>query len=221
MESRPSSLRPLPDSVIRARPLSNLSPVQAIVTDLGQVLLRFDHEPCWEKILAACDHPRARELFRGVYRESRLGCGHTEPEAFFERAAAAMGLRLSYPEFCRAWSDMFWEDQEAIELIAGAPVSHRLILSNTNAIHWNWIRERHAALLARFDGCLVSHECGVEKPAPEIYQMAILRTNLPAEAHLFIDDLVENVEGARAVGMLAVLHTDAAALREEFRRLGL
>ena len=34
--------------------------IQAIVTDLGQVLLRFDSAPCWEKILAACDQPEAR-----------------------------------------------------------------------------------------------------------------------------------------------------------------
>jgi glucose-1-phosphatase len=195
--------------------------IQAIITDLGQVLLRFDSAPCWEKILARCDQAEARARFQEVYREARIGCGQTEPELFFRRAAAAMGMRLSYAEFCEAWSDMFWEDPEVIELIARAPVQHRLVLSNTNAIHWDWIRKQYRPVLARFDVCLTSHECGLEMPDLEIYRMAMRHTGLPPDAHLFIDDLVENVEGARATGMDAVLHTDAASLREEFRRRGL
>jgi FMN phosphatase YigB (HAD superfamily) len=195
--------------------------IQAIVTDLGQVLLRFDQERCWVKILAACDHPEARKQFREVYTRARIGCGVTEPEAFFQEAAAAMGLRMSYAEFCVAWSDMFWEDSDVIELIAGAPVRQRLVLSNTNAIHWDWVRAQYGHVLARFDRSLASHECGVEKPDAEIYRIAIAHTGLPAAAHLFIDDIAENVEGAKAVGMDAVLHTEADSLRDEFRRRGL
>lgn len=197
------------------------SPIQAIVTDLGQVLLRFDTAPCWEKILAACDHPDARGQFHAVYLDAGLGCGRTPAEAFFARTAEAMRMRMTYDEFCVAWSDMFWADREVIDLILGAPVQHRLVLSNTNAIHWDWIRSQYTAVLAPFDRCLVSHECGVEKPDPEIYRIAMRHTGLPAAAHLFIDDLVENVEGARAVGMEGVVHTDADRLREEFRRHGL
>jgi HAD superfamily hydrolase (TIGR01509 family) len=195
--------------------------IQAIVTDLGQVLLRFDPAPCWKKILAACGDTEARTRFQEVMRECRFGCGETDPAVFFRRAAAAMGLRMSYDEFRVAWSDMFWEDREVIEMIAQAPVRHRLVLSNTNAIHWDWITEQYSHVLGRFDRCLVSHECRAEKPAPEIYRIAMGHTRLPAAAHLFIDDLPENVEGARVVGMDAVLHTDAASLREEFRRRGL
>jgi len=195
--------------------------IQAIVTDLGQVLLRFDQEPCWVKILATCDHPEARQQFREVYTRARIGCGRTEPEVFFQNAAAAMGMRMSYADFRVAWSDMFWEDPEVIEMIARAPVPHRIVLSNTNAIHWDWVRDRYGHVLSRFDHSLASHECGVEKPDAEIYRIAMALTGLPPAAHLFIDDLVENVEGARAFGMDAVVHTDADSLREEFRARGL
>jgi HAD superfamily hydrolase (TIGR01509 family) len=197
------------------------SVIQAIVSDLGQVLLRFDYAPGWEKILPTCDHPEARAQFRAVLIETQFGCGQVEPQEFFQRAAAAMRMRMSYEEFRVAWSDMFWEDQEVIDLIEQAPVRHRLILSNTNAIHWSWIEERYGHVLSRFDRSLVSHECGFEKPSPEIYQIAIRHTGLPAAAHLFIDDLADNVEAARTAGMDAILHTDAASLREAFRRRGL
>jgi glucose-1-phosphatase len=215
--SSPVSSHRSPDPSV----LNPSTSIQAIVTDLGQVLLRFDNAPCWEKILARCEYPEARARFGELLVESRFGCGGMEAERFFQRAATAMGLRMSYPDFCAAWSDMFCEDAAVINLILGAPVQHRLVLSNTNAIHWDWIQQQYGAMLSRFDRCMVSHECGVEKPDPEIYRIAIRHTGLPAEAHLFIDDLVENVEGARAVGMDAVLHTDAESLREELRWRGL
>jgi putative hydrolase of the HAD superfamily len=201
--------------------LKEPSVIESIVSDLGQVLLRFDYEPCWQKILPTCEHPEARAQFRAVLLQTRFGCGQIEPQEFYARAAAAMRTRMSYEEFRVAWSDMFWEDHEVIAMIERAPVRHRLILSNTNAIHWSWIEERYGHVLSRFDRSLVSHECGYEKPAPEVYEIAIRHTGLPPAAHLFIDDLPDNVEGARAAGMDAILHTDAASLREEFRRRGL
>jgi glucose-1-phosphatase len=201
--------------------MTHSHPIQAIVSDLGQVVLRFDQERCWEKILPACDHPEARSRLRSVLQTSGFGCGHTRSEDFFRQAAEAMQLRLTFEEFCEAWSDMFWEDWETIGLIAQAPVRHRLILSNTNGIHWAWITSRYNHVLSRFDRSLVSHDCGVEKPDPAIYELALRHTGLPPGAHLFIDDIPDNVEAAWTVGMDAILHTDAASLREEFRRRGL
>src|SRR5437868_8223266 len=124
------------------------TPIQAIVTDLGQVLLRFDQERCWVKILAACGHPEARQQFRQVYARARIGCGRTEPEAFFQEAAAAMGMRISYAVFCLKKKNMFWEDPVVIELIVRAPVRHRIVLSNTNAIHWAWVRAQYGHVLS-------------------------------------------------------------------------
>ena len=60
-----------------------------------------------------------------------------------------------------------------------------------------------------------------KKPDPAIYRKVIEATGRPPEAHLFIDDIAENVEGARAVGMDAVLHTDSESLWREFMRRGL
>ena len=53
------------------------------------------------------------------------------------------------------------------------------------------------------------------KPDPAIYRLLIDRNGLAASDCLFIDDSAANVEGARAVGMDAVLFTDPAALERE------
>jgi len=55
-----------------------------------------------------------------------------------------------------------------------------------------------------FDELVISAEVGVAKPDPRIYLLAAERLGvLPTEA-VFVDDFVENVQGALQVGMQAV-----------------
>ena len=54
------------------------------------------------------------------------------------------------------------------------------------------------------DGKVVSFEIHKVKPEPEIYEELYARYDLKAEECLFLDDRMENVEGARACGMQAV-----------------
>src|SRR3954447_13155323 len=134
--------------------------IQVIVSDLGKVLLPFEVQRVWEAL-----HPHfgvtleeAREVVRALFRETRLGAGGVPGEEFHRRLVERTGLTLPYEAFCTAWSDMFWEDEAVIELIAQAPVEKRYVLSNTNDIHWRFIRERYSHVLSRFDRLGVSHE---------------------------------------------------------------
>jgi HAD superfamily hydrolase (TIGR01509 family) len=57
-----------------------------------------------------------------------------------------------------------------------------------------------------FDAVIRSDEVGLRKPEPDIYRLAAARLDLRPEDCVFVDDLLANVEGARAVGMAGVLH---------------
>jgi epoxide hydrolase-like predicted phosphatase len=59
-----------------------------------------------------------------------------------------------------------------------------------------------------FDSLVISAEAGMMKPKAEIYQLALEKLNVRAEEALFVDDFIENVEGARAVGMSAIHFKD-------------
>lgn len=221
MEERPT---PIAATEVDGRDVApGAQPIAAIVSDLGKVVLPFDVERAWRAVQAGCalDPAAARQRLPAVMRETRFGCGGVSGEEFHRRLVAEVGLRLPLEQFRVAWSDMFWVDDEVVRLIEAAPVRRRVLLSNTNELHWSWITGNYAAALRPFDRLVVSHECGLEKPDPEIYRLVIRETGLPAAAHLFIDDIEENVLGARAVGMEAVVHTDAAALRREFAARGL
>lgn len=58
------------------------------------------------------------------------------------------------------------------------------------------------------DVIVYSHEVGVSKPDPRIYRLACERLAVAPEDTIFLDDVEENVEGASAVGIRAILFTD-------------
>ena len=60
---------------------------------------------------------------------------------------------------------------------------------------------------------------GIRKPDPAIYRHALGILGTPADRCLFIDDRLENVAAAAAVGMKAVRFTGAEALRSDLQAL--
>jgi putative hydrolase of the HAD superfamily len=67
-------------------------------------------------------------------------------------------------------------------------------------------RERFGEL---FDAVVISAEVGLRKPDREIFLLAADRIGVPPEECVFVDDLLHNADGARAVGMEAVVHRSA------------
>lgn len=59
-----------------------------------------------------------------------------------------------------------------------------------------------------FDGVIISAEVGLMKPDPKIYHLALESAGVKPEEALFIDDFIENIEGARAVGLSTIHFTD-------------
>ena len=70
-----------------------------------------------------------------------------------------------------------------------------------------------------FDVTVISGELGIRKPDPEIYEHAVERLGIPAEETVFVDDLPQNLEPAKALGMAVVHHTEADATVAELERL--
>jgi len=91
----------------------------------------------------------------------------------------------------------------------------------------NWSSEtfHHAksnfSFLDDFLDIVVSGEEKVIKPDPEIYKILLNRNKLKAEESVFIDDRLDNVKGAEAVGMYGLHFTSPENLRLELKKLGL
>ena len=61
-----------------------------------------------------------------------------------------------------------------------------------------------------FEAMFLSGELGVDKPDPRIYEVACRTMNVDPRHAIFVDDRLENVEGARAIGIRAHQHVNNA-----------
>ncbi len=69
-----------------------------------------------------------------------------------------------------------------------------------------------------FDHVFLSNRLKMRKPEAMIYRYAIKKLNVKPSECVFIDDRLENVQGARRVGMKAILFKDAVRLERDLKR---
>jgi HAD superfamily hydrolase (TIGR01509 family) len=107
-------------------------------------------------------------------------------------------------------------------MLAGLAARYRLVLlSNTNAIHFEGLRESHATLLRHFHELVLSYEVKAMKPGPEIFQAAIARAGCRPEECFYTDDIAANVTAARNLGIDAVQFQSLAQLERELTERGI
>ncbi|WP_420239674.1 HAD family hydrolase [Telmatobacter bradus] len=81
--------------------------------------------------------------------------------------------------------------------------------------------KRHLPWIEEFDVQVWSYALKIAKPDPAIYRHTLAALGLQANETLFVDDLLVNVEAARAVGLKAAQYVCPSQLRDELLALGL
>jgi epoxide hydrolase-like predicted phosphatase len=79
--------------------------------------------------------------------------------------------------------------------------------------------ERHWGFEEMTDDIVYSHEVGLGKPDPAVYELTAVRLGVEPAQVVFLDDVLENVAAARAVGWHAVLHEETARSITELERI--
>lgn len=70
-----------------------------------------------------------------------------------------------------------------------------------------------------FEDGIFSHEAGVKKPDPKIYEIVLSKTGVKGEEVIFIDDRPENLPPAQALGMRTLLFESPEKLRIDIDKL--
>ena len=106
--------------------------------------------------------------------------------------------------FLSIWVRLLSANEEIIPLVERLKDNHPLVLaSNTDQIHFTYAVQ-HFGVLSQFDQHFLSFEMGLLKPDPEFFLRMLRDLGLPPTECIFIDDVIENVESARSLGITSV-----------------
>lgn len=196
---------------------------KAVFFDIGNVLVRFDlagllKDFAWGRGSSPWRVARlvwSRRLNDDVERGK---ISSAELHALIRNQTGYMG---DFDDFRRLWCGRFRLEERSAALFKKLARKRPVyLLSNTNALHWEHIKKRYA-FAREATGAVLSFEVGVRKPERAIYAAAWAAAGAAPEECLFIDDLAENVAGAKAAGMRALRFKTPARLERDLAALGL
>jgi putative hydrolase of the HAD superfamily len=197
--------------------------IEALLFDMGKVVLDFNFELGMEKLAGKCGLPL--DEFKQVLFDKAwirpYERGEISTADYHRHLCEAGQLRMDLEEFQESWSSVFLPNllvPEALleELRQRYPL---ILVSNTNESHVHYI-ESHYSVFQYFDVRIFSHIVGSLKPDRRIYEAAIAASGQPAEALFFTDDREENIRAAEGFGIRAHQFTTVPRLVEALRSHG-
>ena len=148
--------------------------------------------------------------------------GRMTPPEWHHHITNRLAISLPFEEFCAVWNRAL--DPETIldnRLFADLGARCRLaLLSNTDPLHAAYM-DAHFTFGRYFAARIYSCRIGASKPSPAIYQATLAALDLPAHETLYIDDVAEFVEAARALGLAAIQFRNPADLTAQLVGHGL
>lgn len=201
-----------------------LSVISAFLFDIGNVLLRFDFALALKKLAAESEVDDPVEVLACIDRvKVAYEDGQIDRASFLRGVFDVLRYRGTEEAFISAWEEIFEPNEPMLALVERLHVRFPLfLLSNTSDIHRDYVFRRYP-VFARFTAGTYSYAARASKPGAEIYRQAIRAHGLEPAGTFFIDDLLPNIETARALGFRAhhYHHERHEELERELTELGI
>lgn len=198
--------------------------IDFIYFDLGNVILGFDHDRGCRQIseLAGVSEEIVRSAIFDENLDRQYDTGTIDSDEFHRRFCESARCSIGKHELLHAASNIFTPNLAIFPLITQLRSANLSIglLSNTCEAHWEFVRSRFSILRSFFSPIILSYEVHAIKPDREIYERAIAESGASPQRCFFVDDMMENVNGATAAGMDAVLYRSVPELVHELERRG-
>jgi len=200
--------------------------IKAIIFDLGNVLIDFDHTVAAKKISAFTTKtpPEIFNLFFDSGLTALFEEGKITPLEFFSKVKEMLNLTINYDEFLLIWNEIFFltkKNRSVYNLAKTLKNRYKLILlSNINILHFEYLKKTFPVFDA-FRYIITSFEVGFRKPRIEIYEKALEIINAAPANVFYTDDRAELVEEANRLGIRSFVFEGAEKLKADFLSVGI
>lgn len=204
-----------------------MAKIHNIIFDLGGVFLDLDMN---KTIKAYQDMGFTPEMYQFDQEHSRyflkFETGKIPPGEFRNGIRELLKKDISDEVLNEAWNSMIGGFQmKKIEILQELKEKYRtFLLSNTNEMHEKLYTEKLLATTGvkmrdLFEKVYYSHEVGLAKPDPAIFQKVLNENELKPEQTLFVDDLEKNISTAKALGFQCFHFPQNGDLKEIYAKI--
>lgn len=188
-----------------------LKNIKNVIFDLGEVIIDLDFNKTEQAFLDLLNI-EAQQLYNYKSQSpifDQLETGKISPQQFRDNLREISNNNVDDPAIDAAWNAMLIQlPAKKIKLAQNLRSNYKtFVLSNTNKIHIDYVNKfllpKHniKTLDEVFDFVYYSHEIGERKPNLTAYTYIINKHGILPQESLFIDDKLENIEAAEALGI--------------------
>jgi len=200
--------------------------LEAIIFDLGNVLIDFDHRIAARRLSKFADHT-PEEIFDLFFDSKLTGLfeqGKIQPEKFFLEVKKMLHANIAYRDFLPIWNEIFFlseKNRQVYSLVESLRPKYRLVLlTNINILHFEYLKGKFSVFDV-FDNILASCELGMTKPNPLIYRKTLdILGSKPGQV-AYVDDRPELVEIASNLGINSFLFRSVRQLKQDLISCGI
>ena len=179
--------------------------IKNIIFDFGDIFINLDKHATYREM----DELGVSEIsdkMIAVYHQYEKGLMTTDD--FINFYHDKFGIKKE--DLINAWNaillDFPKERLDFLKEISASKKYRLFLLSNTNDLHIKWVQNSVGEVFYQefknsFEQFYLSHEINFRKPDSEIYEFVLNENNLIADETLFVDDLKENTDSARKLGI--------------------
>ncbi|MGB5499623.1 MAG: HAD family phosphatase [Maribacter sp.] len=200
--------------------------IDTIIFDLGGVLIDWNPKYVYRNVFDG--NEEKVDWFLNNICTSEWNVAHDAGRSLKEGTDLLVNQYPEYESWIRMYYDL-WPDMLGGPILDTVGILQQLKQSNAYNLYalTNWSAETFPIALDRFDflgdfaGIIVSGAEKTRKPFQKIYEIAITRYNITPENAVFIDDNLDNVEAAKALGIIGIHFMSAAQLLNDLRGMNI
>ncbi len=197
--------------------------IKNIVFDVGNVLVRYD--PSFIIAKSFPGHPDHESLVEGIFKHQTwldLNLGLVTESQALQEYQSRLNLEIELlQQMALHTKESLVPLPGSFELLRQLSMHYDMyaLTDNTHDI-MAYLQDRYD-FWPIFKGIVVSAVVGHLKPSKEIYHHLLSTYDLVPEETLFLDDMPRNIEGAKQMGMQAILFESAEQAIIELKKLGI
>jgi FMN phosphatase YigB (HAD superfamily) len=202
-----------------------MTEISLVLFDLDDVLCSYDRSLHIEHI-AALASKRPNDVYTAIWGSGYDGeadSGAFDANEYLKGCGDRIGYPLTRAEWIVGRRATTAPMLDVISLARSVKRNAQIaVLTNNTTLVSDHIDEFLPELRPLFGNAIhVSAEFYAAKPSKEAYQRCVDKLNVPAHRTLFIDNLEENVVGARSAGLQAYCYTTTPLLKNFLLQHGL
>ena len=193
----------------------NSQEIENIIFDLGGVVINLDIEATFRKFTNILKKEVTSEIFTNhhsnqVFRDFEIG--KIDDSVFRDYIRELAGFHISDELIDDAWNAMLQDiPRERMEWIYDATRNYKcVVLSNTNSIHIHHFEQKFEQTTNyglpgdMFHDLFYSFNIGKRKPDADAFEFVLEKTGFKPKKTVLFDDLKENLETAKRLGLQTV-----------------